>query len=74
MPDALVSNITPDTIIIGHDGVATGSVNCVRRLSSIQQGQSKAVFEVESGGTRFIAKCWSYDLDERYAASVAGDS
>jgi hypothetical protein len=55
-----ISMTTPDTIIVGHTGVAAGAVNCVRRFSPARLSGSKAVFEVEAGTTQFIAKFPSY--------------
>ncbi|KAJ5867218.1 hypothetical protein N7534_001771 [Penicillium rubens] len=56
--------ITSESMLIGSDGVASHIVNCVELLSSPRLGHQKAVFEVESGGVRYIAKCWSHDRRE----------
>lgn len=55
-----------DTIIIGVDGVASGLVNCLKLLSTPRLRHTKAVFEVQSGETQYIAKCWSHDRVQRY--------
>jgi hypothetical protein len=61
-------------MLIGSDGVASHLVNCVELLSSPRLGYQKAVFEVEFGGVRYIAKCWSHDRRERYVLSMTCDS
>ncbi|KAJ5193773.1 hypothetical protein N7472_006239 [Penicillium cf. griseofulvum] len=55
--DSPILHITAESILIG-------SVNCVELLSSPKLGYEKAVFEVESGGVRYIAKCWSNNRRE----------
>ncbi|KAJ9488839.1 hypothetical protein VN97_g4433 [Penicillium thymicola] len=59
--DSPVPHITSESILIGWNGVASHVVNCVELLSSYRLRYQKAVFEVESGGVRYIAKCWSDD-------------
>ncbi|KAJ5229439.1 hypothetical protein N7489_010147 [Penicillium chrysogenum] len=62
--DSPILPITTESMLIGSDGVASHIVNCVELLSSPRLGHQKAVFEVESGGVRYIAKCWSHDRRE----------
>ncbi|CAG8906122.1 unnamed protein product [Penicillium egyptiacum] len=56
-----VPGISADTIIIGDNGVASGFVNCLKLLSPPRLCHTKAVFELQSGETQYIAKCWSHD-------------
>ncbi|KAJ5521665.1 hypothetical protein N7527_005780 [Penicillium freii] len=62
--DTPIPRVTTESILIGFNGVANQIVNCVELLSSPRLGYQKAVFEVESGGVRYIAKCWSNDRHE----------
>ncbi|KAJ5880801.1 uncharacterized protein N7473_011854 [Penicillium subrubescens] len=66
-----IRGLTEDTIIFGDNGVATGFVTCTTRLStSTLRRQGNAVYEVQSGHFRYVAKCWSRNHEMRYAASV----
>ncbi|KAJ5213600.1 hypothetical protein N7449_000769 [Penicillium cf. viridicatum] len=69
--DSPISHITTESILVGSDGVASHIVNCVELLSSPRLGYQKAVFEVESGGVRYIAKCWSHDRHESASNELA---
>jgi hypothetical protein len=69
---ASVPGINADAIIIGDNGVASGFVNCLKLLSAPRLRHTKAVFEVQSGETQYIAKCWSQDRVHRYVVSVTG--
>ncbi|KAJ5664674.1 hypothetical protein N7462_011487 [Penicillium macrosclerotiorum] len=70
-PLVSINNITTESIVIGSNGVATCLVECIELLSSPRLGHKKAVFEVEYGGMRYIAKCWSRDQDESAANEFA---
>lgn len=54
----LNANVTPNTIILNHQGGALSILNVSRRISPPSQ-TDKALFEIEHQGTRHIVKCWS---------------
>ncbi|CAG8902924.1 unnamed protein product [Penicillium egyptiacum] len=51
-------SVTPNTIILSHQGGALSILNVSRRISPPSQ-TDKALFEIEHQGTRHIVKCWS---------------
>lgn len=64
-------NITRESIIVGGDGIAQYAVNVVKKISGKNWKHRKAVFEVELGGVRCIAKCWAPELLRKYVSHSA---
>ncbi|KAI1838429.1 hypothetical protein DTO006G1_3690 [Penicillium roqueforti] len=66
----LNGNVTPNTIILGHQGRAISILNVSRRISPPSH-TDKALFEIEHQGTRHIVKCWSPRQDRASNAECA---
>ncbi|KUM66252.1 hypothetical protein ACN42_g862 [Penicillium freii] len=63
-------NVTPNTIILGHQGGALSFLNVSRGISPPSQ-TDKALFEIEYQGTHQIVKCWSPRHDRASNAECA---
>lgn len=64
-----LAGFTNRMMIIGDDGEARDSANCVEILQSLMPG--KVVMEVEFAGRKAVAKCWSAEFQERLVCLMA---